>query len=180
MAQDFAKRHTAKNPSRPSIPGWVWFLTGLIAGIFLSFLGYLWKFVPVDPQMVNSKEVPKAEPNQAVQAVKEMQFDFYDLFPKSEVPIVEEYNQEGLLIESPNPFAYLLQAGSFRDPNDADRLRGSLILQGLEVFVKKINVNGATWYRVMVGPFKTDLGLNRAQDKLAAAQIESIPIKVTQ
>jgi len=177
MTQDFAKRHSPAPTNTSSIPGWVWFLTGLVAGIFLSFLGYLWKFVPADPQVVDIKEIPKAEPNQAVE---EMQFDFYDLFPRSEVPLVEEYNQEGMLVESPNPFAYLLQAGSFRNPDDADQLRASLILQGLAVFVKKIDVNGATWHRVMVGPFDTDLKLNRAQDKLAAAQIESIPIKVTQ
>jgi cell division protein FtsN len=177
MTQDFAKRHTTNTSNPSSIPGWVWFLTGLVAGIFLSFLGYLWKFVPPDGTVVDIKEMPRAEPNKAVE---EMQFDFYDLFPRSEVPIVEEYNQDGLLVESPNPFAYLLQAGSFQDPNDADQLRASLILQGLEVFVKKIDVNGTTWHRVMVGPFDTDLGLNRAQDKLAEAQIESIPIKVTQ
>lgn len=177
MTQDFAKRHTTTTNGSSSIPGWVWFFTGLVAGVFLSFLGYLWKFVPADSPIANGREVPTAEPDQAVE---EMRFDFYDLFPKSEVPIVEEYNQEGILVESPNPFVYLLQAGSFRNPDDADQLRASLILQGLEVFIKKIEVKGATWHRVMVGPFDTDLGLNRAQDKLAAAEIESIPIKVMQ
>jgi cell division protein FtsN len=139
----------------------VWFFTGMVAGVFLSFLVYLWAFVPPDLQSVDIKEIPKADPDQTV---KEMQFDFYDLFPKSKVPIVEEYNEEGLLVQSPEPFVYLLQAGSF---------------QGLEVFIREIQVEGKNWHRVMVGPFDTSLALNRAQDKLAEAEIESILLKVS-
>ncbi len=180
MTQDFAKRHRTSTPSPARIPGWVWFLTGLIAGVFVSFLAYLWHFVPADPQTAQIQDLPpidlpKADPNQVAE---EMQFDFYDLFPKSEVPIVEEYNTEGLRIESEDPFAYLLQAGSFREVNDADQLRAELILLGLEAFIKDITVDGKDWHRVMVGPLKNELALNRAQDKLAAAEIESIPFKV--
>jgi cell division protein FtsN len=163
--------------SAPSIPGWVWFLTGLVAGIFVSFLAYLWKIVPSDPQTAGLSVLPRAEPDQIVE---EMQFDFYDLFPKSEVPIVEEYNTEDLRADSDGPFAYVLQAGSFRSPDDANQLRAELILLGMEVFVKEINIDGDKWYRVMVGPLDTDLDLNRAQDKLAEAEIESIPLKVSQ
>ena len=165
------------NSSTPSVPGWVWFLTGLVAGIFVSFLAYLGKIVPSDPQTTGLSVLPKAEPDQMVE---EMQFDFYDLFPKSEVPIVEEYNTEGLRAESDGPFAYLLQAGSFPRPDDADQLRAELILLGMDVFVKEIKIDGDKWYRVMVGPLTTDLELNRTQDKLAQADIESIPLKVAQ
>ena len=174
MTQDFAKRHTNVNGPSSLLLGWVWFFTGLVAGIFVSFLVYLWKFAPPDPVTVDIREVPKAEPNQVVE---EMQYKFYDLFPNSEVPIVEEYNAEGKRIES---FSYLLQAGSFRDPNEADDLRGQLILLGLDVFLKKIKVDGDTWHRVMVGPLDSDLALNRAQDKLAEAEVESIPLRVRQ
>ena len=48
------------------------------------------------------------------------------------------------------------------------------------MFVKDIKIDGDKWYRVMVGPLATDLELNRAQDKLAEADIESIPLKVSQ
>ena len=177
MTHDFAKRHTTMNSSAPSIPGWVWFLTGLVAGIFISFLAYLGKIVPSDPQTRGLSVLPKAEPDQIVE---EMQFDFYDLFPRSEVAILEEYNTEGLRAESDGPFANLLQAGSFPHADDADQLRAELILLGMEVFVKEIKIDGDKWYRVMVGPLATDLDLNRTQDKLAEAEIESIPLKVSQ
>jgi cell division protein FtsN len=176
MTHDFAKRHTTMNSGAPSIPGWVWFITGLAAGIFISFLAYLGKIVPSDPQTTGLIVIPKAEPDQIVE---EMQFDFYDLFPRSVVPIVEEYNTEDLRAESEGHFAYLLQAGSFPHPDDADQLRAKLILLGMEVFVKKIKIDGKKWYRVMVGPIATDLELNRTQDRLAEAEIESIPLKVS-
>jgi cell division protein FtsN len=174
MTQDFAKRHSNVNGPGSSLPGWVWFITGLVAGIFVSFLAYVWKFVPPDPVTADVREIPKAEPNQVKE---EMQYKFYDLFPNADVPVVEEYNAEGERVES---FSFLLQAGSFRDPDDADELRGQLILLGLDVFLKETNVNGNTWHRVMVGPLDTNLALNRAQDKLAEAEIESIPLKIRQ
>ena len=174
MTQDFAKRHSNVNALGSPLPGWVWFFTGLVAGIFVSFLVYLCKLVPPDTVTTDVREVPKAEPNHVVE---EMQYKFYDLFPSSEVPIVEEYNTDGKRIES---FSYLLQAGSFRHPNEANELRGQLILLGLDVFLKSIEVDGDTWHRVMVGPFDTDLALNRAQDKLAEAEVETIPLKIRQ
>ena len=172
MTQDFAKRNNKESSSSRS--SWAWFFTGLVAGIFISFLVYLWKFVPPDPDTADVREIPKAEPDQIV---KEMQYEFYDLFPNSEVPIVEEYGEDGEKVES---FSYLLQAGSFRNSNEADKLRGELILLGLDAFLSEKDLDGNKWHRVMVGPFDTDLALNRAQDKLAQAEVEAMPMKIRQ
>ena len=83
-----------------------------------------------------------------------------------------------MLFRSDGPAVFLLQAGSFRNSEDADRLRAELLLMGLTVFSREIEVNGETWHRVLVGPLETELELNRAQDKLAQAEIESIPLRV--
>ncbi len=171
MTQDFAKRRSRTVPVQKGTPGWVWFSTGFFAGIFTAFLVYLWLAVPTDPETADITGIPRAEPNQVIE---EMRFDFYDLFPNSEVPIVDDYDT----VTTDNA-AYLLQAGSFQRQNDADELRAQLILLGLDVFIREIDLNGETWYRVMVGPLETDLALNRAQDTLAEASIESIPLKVT-
>jgi len=71
-----------------------------------------------------------------------------------------------------------LQAGSFRSKDDADRLRGELILQGLEAFTKEVEQTSGIWHRVMVGPFDSKLQLNRTRTKLAAADIETIQLRV--
>ena len=55
---------------------------------------------------------------------------------------------------------------------------GELLLLGLDVFMQEVEIEGKTWYRVMVGPLDSELDRNRAQDKLAQAQIESLPLQV--
>ena len=108
-----------------------------------------------------------------------MSFDFYEIFPKSVVPVVEEYDETGEKVEA-EPVRWILQTGSFSSPDDADELRASLILMGLDASITKVEVDGKDWHRVMAGPFDTELARNRAQDKLAQAQIKAIPIKLKQ
>ncbi|MBD3647470.1 MAG: SPOR domain-containing protein [Pseudomonadales bacterium] len=178
MVQDYAKR-PAEMKQTSEVPRWVFFVTGFAAGFFLAFLIYLWKFVPGDPEADKVANLPRAEDFVPPPKAEEMQWDFYEIFPKSEVPVVEEYGSDGEKVVVEEPYAYLLQAGSFRNPEDADKLRAELILLGLDVFAKKIEVDGKQWTRVLVGPLNSDLELNRAQDKLAEAEIESLALKVT-
>jgi len=179
MAQDFAKPMRSEQPSQGGKPGWIIFTTGFVLGLFVAFLVYLWIEIPADPEAPVMKPAPSSTKTTQKKPVEEMQWDFYEIFPKSEVPVVEEFVEEGRKVKVEGPVAYLLQAGSFRNPEDADRLRAELILMGLEVFSKKIEVNGEDWHRVLVGPLSSELELNRAQDTLAQAEIESIPLRVT-
>lgn len=172
MPQDFAKRHSNPTEERAA-PRFVWFITGFMAGIFCAFLIYLWQAIPTDPEIASIPR-PADKPAQ----VEEMQWDFYEIFPKSEVPIIEEYNGPGVKTKAPREYRYILQAGSFKKPRDADELRARLLLLGLDVFVKQVDVNGSQWHRVIVGPLDNGLALNRAQDKLAQAEVASIPFRV--
>lgn len=164
--------------NRQGLPGWVWFITGLALGIFSSFIYYLWRDVPHDPAADDLVGKPTAEiPSNRVE---EMTWDFYDIFPKSEVPIVEEYQPDGTKVTVKEPTAYLLQAGSFRSLEDADRLRAELILQGLNAFTREIEKDGEAWHRVLVGPIDSEIEMNRQKRRLAEANIASIPLRVTQ
>ncbi len=50
--------------------------------------------------------------------------------------------------------AYVIQVGSFRKFEDADRTKATLALSGLETFIQKVTVEGrGEFYRVRVGPF---------------------------
>ena len=173
MSQDFAKPHRSKPPAAPGPGRWLWFLTGFIAGGFVTFLVALWLLVP------NADEPPQqtgpiAEPE--IQA-EEMQWDFYEIFPKSVVPVVEDRAEPDTTVDA-GPRRWVLQAGSFSDAKDADELRASLILMGLEASITRVEVAGKDWHRVMVGPLESDLDRNRAQDRLAQAQIKAIPIRL--
>ena len=171
MSHDFAKRHSTTDQGGRSLSQFSWFITGFIAGVFVSFLVYLWQTVPVDPE---TKNIPKPS---TTAKVEEMQWDFYEIFPKSEVPIIEVY-EDGKRVPVDDDFAYILQTGSFKTASDADEMRAELLLMGLDVFIREVEIEDETWHRVIVGPLETDLALNRAQDKLAQAQIESLPLRV--
>lgn len=178
MPKDFAKRAATQAPTINSSGGGVkitWFASGMLAGVFVSFLFYLWQFVPEDPTAAADKPTANVISDKEI---VEMDYDFYGIFPSVEVPIIEEYTTSGKKVVVEDDFAYLLQAGSFRNKEDADRLRGELILQGLEVVVRPVEQASGEWHRVMVGPFDTTLALNRTRNILAEANIASIPLRV--
>lgn len=145
-----------------------------MVGAFCAFLAALWLFTPGGEPRKASRESPVAEPEAMIE---EMQWDFYEIFPRSVVPIVEEYITAGEKIPVDDA-RWILQAGSFRDPNDADERRAELLLMGLSVTTTKAEMSGTVWHRVIVGPFDTELDRNRAQDKLAQAQIQSIAFRI--
>jgi cell division protein FtsN len=49
---------------------------------------------------------------------------------------------------------------------------------GLNVSIQEVAIAGAIWHRIMVGPFDSQLERNRAQNKLAQAEIATISIKI--
>ena len=174
MPKDFAKQHRTAQPREPGLPRSALFLAGFVLGFFVCFLGALWYFIPVTEPVTAKADRPVAQPE--VKA-EEMQWDFYEIFPRSVVPVVEEYTETGDKV-TVDQFAWVLQAGSFLALDDANEMRAELILLGLDVSITTVKVSGQDRHRVIVGPFDTELGRNRAQDKLAQAQITSLAIKI--
>ncbi len=174
MPQDFAKRKSEPAPEPKSAGNVTWFFLGLILGIFTSFLVYLWQVVPEDPAVTANKPTSDVI---ADQKILQIDYSFYDLFPSAEVPIVEEYDQAGNKVVAEPQYAYLLQAGSFRSVDDADRLRAQLILQGHEVVIKEVENAKGVWHRVIVGPFDSERDLTRARNRLAEANIETMQLR---
>lgn len=176
MTQDFAKKPRSEPPAAPGGGnGLRWFLGGFVSGAFVAFLASLWLLVPPGSNPTTA-DIPKPGTTETIKA-EEMQWDFYEIFPKTEVPVVEEYTEAGDKVRVEN-FRWILQAGSFKNPDDADEQRATLILLGLNVQTQSVKVSGDTWYRVIVGPFDSELERNRAQDKLAQAEIQSMAVKI--
>src|SRR5262249_59350528 len=109
------------------------------------------------------------------------QYDFYEMLPKYEVVIPEKdkdprpNNQAGPVNK---PGAYVLQAGSFRNHADADRVKALLALQGVESKIEKVSVDKDTWHRVRVGPISNLDKLEETRSKLRQAQIDALVIRV--
>jgi len=74
---------------------------------------------------------------------------------------------------------YLLQVGSFRNAEQAERFKAELALLGLETSIQKVTIdNKDTYHRVRVGPFHDTGALNNARSRLTKKGIESRVIKI--
>ncbi|MFT4631075.1 MAG: cell division protein FtsN [Candidatus Pseudothioglobus sp.] len=178
MPQDFAKRHQNKAPEKSPAPSWLLFATGLITGLFSAFILFVWLYAPGDEEVALLIETPTSNTSEPTPKAAVTDWTFYEIFPKFEVPIVEEYGPDGEKQISKDTRAYVLQAGSFRKANDADKLRAELILLGMDVYLQVIEKDGQTWHRVMVGPIDSELELTRKRNLLAEASIETISLRI--
>lgn len=76
------------------------------------------------------------------------------------------------------PGTYLLQVGSFRRYEDADRLKARLALLGIECDIKRVTVDDRVVHRVRVGP-ESDLGrVNQLRQKLSDENISILLIRI--
>ncbi len=67
---------------------------------------------------------------------------------------------------------FLLQAGAFRTPEDADSMRARLALLGYDAKVLPREQDGATLYRVRLGPYGNLEDVNRIRKKMAENGID--------
>lgn len=182
-------RNTRRGASRGTerqVPGWVWLFSGVVTGLFIAFLYHLASLRFEDAGKAETPQTAAAKPAEK-SAEDGPRFDFYAVLPKMEVIVpkgdderdAEAGTRRSERTEARHGDSFLLQAGSFRSAEDADRRRAELILQGFEVRVQPVELeSGDTWHRVMIGPFGNINALHRAQDKLATAGIETLPIRV--
>ncbi|WP_421841061.1 SPOR domain-containing protein [Marinobacter algicola] len=159
-----------------------WILSLAAVGGFIGFIAYLNSLPTSEPRQgekATAAESPAAAKEKPPEtAAKEKPgFRFYDMLPDSEVvpPEVEEY--------TPGPgqqtFDYLVQTGSFRQQQDAERQRAEIAFQGLRAQVKRIDLDsGSIWYRVNVGPFTSRSQMNAAIDKLVNLNIQPLVRKI--
>ncbi|KTD02669.1 Sporulation domain-containing protein [Legionella geestiana] len=67
---------------------------------------------------------------------------------------------------------YVVQLAAFRNRQDAERLKASLTLRGMQASVTGVTQQNVTWFRVVIGPYASrDLAM-RAQN--AAFQTEKV------
>lgn len=193
------KAGTKKAAPQFEMPTWLVLFTGVVTGLFIALLIYLAYSGPLqDPKALMdlanqhrdtaTPEAPSDSPQSSTQkATNKPRFDFYTLLPEMEVVVPQmpdpkpKRSAERRNQEQPDRSTYVLQTGSFRNHSDADQLRASLILQGLDVKIHTVNLNnGEVWHRVQVGPFNNERALYKAEDKLAAAGIDNLRLKLKQ
>ncbi|MEJ2130181.1 MAG: SPOR domain-containing protein [Gammaproteobacteria bacterium] len=105
-------------------------------------------------------------------------YEFYEMLANTEVlvPVLDALNGNAKEEAGERDAIYLLQAGSFRGAEDAERMRASLLLMGFNVETHPVTLDGTVWHRVMVGPFTNAADLRDAQVRLHAEDIDAIPL----
>lgn len=72
----------------------------------------------------------------------------------------------------------ILQAGSFANQDDAEKLKAKLALLGLEAGVQSADIpDKGVWYRVRLGPYKSADEMNTARGFLKQNGVDSTPMR---
>ena len=173
------------------IPNWLWTLFGILVLMSCGVALMLWQpWQPVakqDPVAINQE-----------QEKNEQDYRFYELLPQQQVtPIpdqaVPENKNRGtvMVVEAPDVAEqaasepglvvakshYILQAGSFDNPDQADARRAEIILNGLSADVVEVMQDDHAWYRVISGPYDSQDAAIIAQQSLQHSSIDSIVVK---
>ena len=193
MAQDFAKqkqsKSTRKAPARKAQAqrrsgesqsrgkGLRLYVAGVLTGVFLSFIGYLGTLP--DPAV---SAIETGTPEQPEVVIQRPRFDFYTNLTQESIDEVQDRVEPAADVRKPPtatelPEPYLLQAGSFRQPDDAERRRAQLLLLGLAPVIEKISSSNGIWFRVYLGPFESRELMIKARGLTTNQNIETLLLK---
>jgi cell division protein FtsN len=160
------------------------FGAGVLVGLALATLLFAWlQGKQRETSLAAAKPEPrKVETPLASEAAESAsQYDFYEMLPKFEVVVPErERDVKRDLPTAPveRPGVYVLQAGSYRNLKDAERVRAQLALQNIKATVQRVAVDSDVWHRVRIGPVEELAELNRLRRQLQAAEIDALVIRV--
>lgn len=207
MPRDYAKRTTSRSSksSKKAVPGPVWFAVGLVLGLFVAFLVYLQKSpdVPRPIAQARSSAPARAEPDAPPRRAEKPKptpsgetprFEFYTILPEMEVVVPDREveprapDPATTTPDSEQPAAtpverapqanYILQAGSFRRFEDADRRKAELALLGVVGVVQRVTINGnETWHRIRLGPYRDLRQLEQVRKRLLNNGISTLVMK---
>lgn len=165
---------------RRELPAWSWLIFGVVLGFGLSEWLDEDPVVPVQPMAAVPAPLSAAEggEDQIPQDEERKRFDFYNLLPQQEVTTAPVEAYQSTPRDAENLPEYVLQVGSFRAKEDAERLAAKLKNQGQEAVIATTETSSGTWHRVRVGPFKDRRKLNMAQDAMARDNIQSLLIRL--
>lgn len=193
-----------KDQQEKLIPTWLWMIFGILLGLSLAVLLYLWQPWQPANRPIDSTQ-PTRTSNQADEDETNKEYQFYDLLPKQQVtpvpneavPTTPATQPSNSIIVAPaapaqntinadpaeisaSPAApeYMLQVNSYKNPDDADARRAEILLVGLPADVRQTTLSDSTvWFRVVSGPFMSKGEALNAQHLLQDSGIDSLVVE---
>ena len=183
-----------KRRQKPSLELWKMreFGMGALVGIILagSATVFIMNARQHEAAVREKNEAPRPDPHRKAPADPEAsgtaatgeKYDFYEMLPNFEV-VVPEKDKD---VKRDLPAAakverqgvYVLQAGSYRNEADAERVRQQLSMQGIDAKVQRVSVDTDVWHRVRIGPITNLDQLNKVRKQLQAADVDALVIRV--
>lgn len=126
---------------------------------------------------------PKAAPKKGMEAPAvskpvEPRFSFYKILPEKEVIIPESeirnMKQEEKQGTKPAGTSYLIQAGSFANLEDAEKLKAQLSHLKVKSKIESVRIENVEWHRVKIGPFTSLVDADRTRLYLRSNGIDSV------
>ena len=191
MARDYKYRasQNRKKPQKTSVAWWKWILIVILISLFVLFLFFLSNSTPNTKSGQQTKSIStskqtkktKSPPKHQNKKPEEPRFDFYTILPETEI-IVPDYEINTRSREEQFGKAktskYVMQAGSFRDFAEADKLRARLALMGIESRVEKAKIGKVTWNRVKIGPYTRSSSVSAIKKRLRNNGIDVIVTEI--
>ncbi len=188
-------------PKKSGSPMLLGILLGMIAGVALA-AGLAWFLIKSPSPFVNKEQVvkpaaveiikpdvvvarpkpapaPSLNPASAVEEAKP-RFEFYKVLtdkPDTTTEVAPAPADKPKAAESkPSPKTTYLQAGAFSNAADAENLKASLAMKGLEASVQTVTIAGkGELHRVRVGPFQNEQEMTSARGTLKLNGLEATP-----
>jgi cell division protein FtsN len=188
LSRDFkgVRRHAPAAPGQ-TLGGWTGFAAGLGLGLTVALGVHVYhrnqetlvmEPIPAPSQTPASEAASDDGAIAAVDAPAAAELDFYDMLPKQEVEVPRaDARESSTASTAPLPTGdVLLQAGSFKQATEAEKMQAQLALVGISAKIQRASVDDETWYRVRIGPIATVEELRNVQSRLREAEINATAV----
>lgn len=189
------------NKSAPPKPGGNKMFAGILAGMVIGVsmaAGLAWYVMkspspfiqkapvenkpPVAVEKPVAKEVappkPKTQAADSATVNGKPRFDFYKVLTDKSDGVITPPAKSTDNVNASNEVVQILQAGSFSNVDDAEKLKAKLAMLGAEANIQTAAIpDKGVWYRVRLGPYKNASELNKAKDFLKQNGVDSTPMR---
>lgn len=175
-SKDYVRRGSGQNKKRgkkKTSSGRKPWRSGLIAVVLVAAFGYGLYTLSKDPEppkavtQKNTSQPAKAKPAVKLPPPPQEKWDYVDTLPNREIEVKAKP-----LVESKIP--YVMQCGAYKTKHQAESRKVDIAFQGLTSQI--IKKEGSSWYRVVLGPYKTKRDAEKDKHKLQRVKIQPCAI----